>query len=412
MEATAAGSQQSNADAAASAFKERVQSNFFHLVQQGLSPNDAAVKALSMAKEVAGPKAPLALTPPIPPIAVIPDPLAAAQAKYGPLCLGLAGPFQSICIVGEPRPGKKCLVLDIDHTLYDPSDHGGSKAAVVTSNAHGFYDESVTGRCRPRLHEFLTEVYQEYDIMVWSASQMKRILTLLQQLGVCAPANSDYRLLAVLDKYSMSERSSDTRGAGKVCEAGAAVGEGSALVQTVTVPPGATGLQQIEARSSVDDSVMVVTVPPSLGPGDVFYVSPPGAVSSVSEEYGIEQSELQLALQLSMDQPSSSSNPSSARSVQNGAVHQARSRRRYIKPLSLIWACREFSHLYTEKNTVIVDDTLDVCGANPHNFIQCTRYSWRDHATDNELPRLARYLTRIAQAPEFPASHECWREGS
>ena len=47
--------------------------------------------------------------------------------------------------------------------------------------------------------------------------------------------------------------------------------------------------------------------------------------------------------------------------------------RRYLKPLALIWACREFSEVYTEQNTVIVDDTLDVCGSNPHNFIQCTR---------------------------------------
>ena len=44
-----------------------------------------------------------------------------------------------------------------------------------------------------------------------------------------------------------------------------------------------------------------------------------------------------------------------------------------VKPLSLIWACAEFEGMYHESNTVIVDDTLDVCRANPMHLIQCSR---------------------------------------
>merc|ERR1740120_358298 len=87
---------------------------------------------------------------------------------------------------------------------------------------------------------------------------------------------------------------------------------------------------------------------------------------------------------------------------------KARRKGRSLKPLSLIWACAEFSHLYSEKNTVIVDDTIDVCSANPQNSIQCIRYFWKDYSTDTELGRLSRYLMTIAQAPEIPKSHERW----
>jgi len=67
--------------------------------------------------------------------------------------------------------------------------------------------------------------------------------------------------------------------------------------------------------------------------------------------------------------------------------------------------------VYSERNTVIVDDTVDVCSANPHNSIQCIRYFWQDHKTDIELGRLAQYLARAAQNPELPTSHACWRDG-
>merc|ERR1712187_35991 len=173
----------------------------------------------------------------------------------------------------------------------------------------------------------------------------------------------------------------------------------AALLETVTVPAGAVPGQQIEAISESDGSTMVVMVPPGMKPGDVFCVTAPGAMSGMSEE--VDTAELQMALQLSMG----------GQACADAPIQKARRRGRHIKPLSLIWACREFSDLYSERNTVIVDDTVDVCRANPRNSIQCTRYCWKDHATDAELPRLARYLMNIAQAPTFPPSHECWRDG-
>lgn len=62
-----------------------------------------------------------------------------------------------IIVLQPPRPGKRCLVLDIDYTLFDlgtPGEHAGEKA-------------------RPYLHEFLESAYESYDLVVWSATSMK-----------------------------------------------------------------------------------------------------------------------------------------------------------------------------------------------------------------------------------------------
>lgn len=53
--------------------------------------------------------------------------------------------------------GKKCLVLDIDYTLFD-----------LNSSA-----EHPDELARPYLHEFLTACYEYYDIIIWSATNMK-----------------------------------------------------------------------------------------------------------------------------------------------------------------------------------------------------------------------------------------------
>lgn len=53
--------------------------------------------------------------------------------------------------------GKKCLVLDIDYTLFD-----------LNSSA-----ERPDELARPYLHEFLTACYEYYDILIWSATNMK-----------------------------------------------------------------------------------------------------------------------------------------------------------------------------------------------------------------------------------------------
>jgi len=336
--------------------------------------------------------------------------MALGASKYGPLCLGLAGPFQSICITGEPRAGKKLLVLDIDHTIYDPSDCRGARGSVLKSDDNGFYGEELGARCRPGLHEFLTDVYKEYDIMVWSASTMTRILTLLQQLGMCGVGHSDYKVVAVLDINSMGELA-PTRSPESAPTNGCKAAPG-ALIQAVTVPPGAIPGQQIEVRSARDGASIVVSVPASRRPGDEFHVTIPGAISSISEEYGVSAEDVELAIQLSMGAERPASVADSSGGVAPGApVAKARKKGKRVKALSLVWACHEFSHLYSETNTVIVDDTLDVCSANPRNSIQCTRYFLQDHKTDVELSRLRRYLMRIAQANELPASHSCWRDG-
>lgn len=142
-----------------------------------------------------------------------------------------------------------------------------------------------------------------------------------------------------------------------------------------------------------------------MKPGDDFHVTIPGAISSISEELGCDADEVQLALQLSMGHV-----PVDMQQAPVAPLPKARRKSSRVKPLSLIWACGEFQTLYSEKNTVIVDDTVDVCSANPHNSIQCTRYFLKDHGTDEELPRLSRYLLRIAEGLELPTSHERWRE--
>jgi hypothetical protein len=62
----------------------------------------------------------------------------------------------SACILCSPA-GKKCLVLDIDYTLFD-----------LNSSA-----ERPDELARPYLHEFLSACYEFYDIIIWSATNMK-----------------------------------------------------------------------------------------------------------------------------------------------------------------------------------------------------------------------------------------------
>ena len=60
-------------------------------------------------------------------------------------------------VFNEPRKGKKLLVLDIDYTLFDHVSHA----------------EKATELMRPYLHEFLTQAYEHYDIVIWSATSYK-----------------------------------------------------------------------------------------------------------------------------------------------------------------------------------------------------------------------------------------------
>lgn len=85
----------------------------------------------------------------------------------------------------EPREGKKLLVLDIDYTLFD----------------HRSSAEQGSELMRPFLHEFLTSAYQNYDIVIWSATGMRWIEEKMRLLGVST--NENYKILFYLDSAAM-----------------------------------------------------------------------------------------------------------------------------------------------------------------------------------------------------------------
>jgi len=88
-------------------------------------------------------------------------------------------------VMNAPRPGKKCLVLDIDYTLFDL----GSTA------------ERPEELARPYLHEFLSATYQFYDIIIWSATSMKWVKVKMQELGVLS--HPEYKVTCMLDHAAM-----------------------------------------------------------------------------------------------------------------------------------------------------------------------------------------------------------------
>ncbi|WOL16067.1 ubiquitin-like domain-containing CTD phosphatase [Canna indica] len=92
------------------------------------------------------------------------------------------------------REGKKLLVLDIDYTLFD----------------HRSPAENPHELMRPYLHEFLSAVYAEYDIMIWSATSMKWVELKMGQLGVLS--NPNYKITALLDHMAMITVQSDSHG--------------------------------------------------------------------------------------------------------------------------------------------------------------------------------------------------------
>ncbi|KAK7399689.1 hypothetical protein VNO78_10878 [Psophocarpus tetragonolobus] len=96
--------------------------------------------------------------------------------------------------LNPPRPAKKLLVLDIDYTLFD----------------HRSTAENPLQLMRPYLHDFLTSVYSQYDIMIWSATSMKWINLKMGQLGVLV--NPNYKITALLDHMAMITVQSSSRG--------------------------------------------------------------------------------------------------------------------------------------------------------------------------------------------------------
>ncbi|KAL0277050.1 UNVERIFIED_CONTAM: hypothetical protein PYX00_004470 [Menopon gallinae] len=85
----------------------------------------------------------------------------------------------------KSRPGKNLLVLDIDYTLFDNRSVAECGAELM----------------RPYLHEFLTSAYEDYDIVIWSASSMKWIEEKMKLLG-CAN-HPDYKIFFYMDQLAM-----------------------------------------------------------------------------------------------------------------------------------------------------------------------------------------------------------------
>jgi len=115
-----------------------------------------------------------------------------------------------IQFVNPPRPGRKLLILDLDHTLmhFDSKDEGASgNLNVNTQNQnHATYvtNHNETFRNtmkRPYMEYFLTSVYPHYDIAIWSQTHWKWIEIKLTELGIIP--NSGYKICFILDKSSM-----------------------------------------------------------------------------------------------------------------------------------------------------------------------------------------------------------------
>ena len=83
------------------------------------------------------------------------------------------------------RENKKLLVLDIDYTLFDHRSVASSGIELQ----------------RPYLHEFLARAYKKYDIVIWSATDMKWINEKMKLLGVSS--HPDYKIAFHLDSLAM-----------------------------------------------------------------------------------------------------------------------------------------------------------------------------------------------------------------
>lgn len=89
-------------------------------------------------------------------------------------------------ILNLPRSGKKLVVLDLDRTLTD----------------YFMKVDSYSRKLRPYLHYFLEEIYQFYDIIIWSSSTMKMIKRKLTKLGILN--NQNYKILCYLGDLAMT----------------------------------------------------------------------------------------------------------------------------------------------------------------------------------------------------------------
>ncbi|KAF2884967.1 hypothetical protein ILUMI_21188 [Ignelater luminosus] len=89
-------------------------------------------------------------------------------------------------LLGQPRPGKKLLVLDVDSTIYD---------CVTPTN--------MCYRRRPYLSYLLEQAFKSYDIGLWSATDMAALEVKIDAMHL--RDNPAYKLLFYTD-LSLTER--------------------------------------------------------------------------------------------------------------------------------------------------------------------------------------------------------------
>jgi ubiquitin-like domain-containing CTD phosphatase 1 len=92
----------------------------------------------------------------------------------------------TITAINPPRPGKRLLVLDIDHTIFDCRSTSDSIAILK----------------RPYLDTFLPLIYKYYDIAFWSQTSWKWVEAKLTEMGILGSDN-EYKVVFVLDQSAM-----------------------------------------------------------------------------------------------------------------------------------------------------------------------------------------------------------------
>jgi ubiquitin-like domain-containing CTD phosphatase 1 len=91
-----------------------------------------------------------------------------------------------VIFVHEPRPDKKLLVLDLDHTLLDFSRKDPITAEEMK---------------RPFMDQFLAEVYPYYDLVIWSQTSWRWLELKVTELGMLT--SDRFKICFVLDKSNM-----------------------------------------------------------------------------------------------------------------------------------------------------------------------------------------------------------------
>jgi ubiquitin-like domain-containing CTD phosphatase 1 len=97
-------------------------------------------------------------------------------------------------VINPPRKDKKLCVLDIDYTILDCKHVRNSELPIET-------------HIRPHVHEFLTQIYENFDIVFWSQTKWLWVESKLTEMGILT--NPNYHINFVLDKDSMFQVSSN-----------------------------------------------------------------------------------------------------------------------------------------------------------------------------------------------------------